>query len=284
MNIRNLYRAYLTALILLLTQGTLGATVKLSDNLFILYGGGGKGANVGIIVSPSSLIVIDTMVSDSRDLLLKELSAISDKEVSLVLNTHDHFDHSGNNHYFSGKQVDIIRSIDFDGTSNKFIAFQGELVIKQNERIIKGYNVRSHSNSDILYHLPEDNAVFLGDIYTDEWYPSFFSGGIEGQVAAIEKALSLGDENTRYIPGHGKIASRDDLQRYSRLCVSWHDRIVALHKQGLSPSDMTKDQQLRKIRESFANEKTNRENFDRWFEKLVENTLNSHLSLSSSAH
>lgn len=65
MNIRNLYRAYLTALILLLTQGTLGATVKLSDNLFILYGGGGKGANVGIIVSPSSLIVIDTMVTIS---------------------------------------------------------------------------------------------------------------------------------------------------------------------------------------------------------------------------
>jgi hypothetical protein len=51
-------------------------------------------------------------------------------------------------------------------------------------------------------------------------------------IAAAERVLSLCDQQTRIIPGHGPLAGRDDLLAYREMLVAVRGRVRALLDQG----------------------------------------------------
>jgi len=64
-------------------------------------------SSVTLILAPSKKIIVDTGLEDEADLIKKRLAelGLSPEEVDLVINTHDHPDHSGNNRLFTRAQV-----------------------------------------------------------------------------------------------------------------------------------------------------------------------------------
>ena len=44
-------------------------------------------------------------------------------------------------------------------------------------------------------------------------------GSIDGLIAAVDKGLSMADGGTRIIPGHGPVASREELAAYREMLV-----------------------------------------------------------------
>lgn len=247
---------------------------QLTNEVFYIEGGNGKGANAGVIVAEDAIILIDTMTADSNRYLTSNISQITKKPVKYVFNTHDHFDHTGNNLYFFKNGATIIANENSIFEQDfALIGFQNKMSFRHKNITIDGYGINSHSASDVLYYLPNQNIIFLGDIYTDEWYPSFFSGGLRGQKNAIELAISLGNDNTKYIPGHGQVASIKELEEYALNCEKWVRRIMKLLSDGIEPTAMLEDSDILDIRENFTSEKTNRENFDKWLEMLIVNTI-----------
>jgi glyoxylase-like metal-dependent hydrolase (beta-lactamase superfamily II) len=264
------------ALLATFTSASLSAenAAEVGKNVYVVYGGDGKGSNVGVVRDGESIILIDTMLEGSRDHLLKGLSSLKDLAVSMVLNTHDHFDHVGNNRFFAESGAVIVGSKHADyEDGRRTLKTEGNLTFTGNEVVIDAHAINSHSSSDILIYIRGADVLFLGDIYADEWYPSFFSGGLKGQLDAINLALSIGTSDTRYIPGHGKPVNGDQLKKYAALCEAWVKRIASLNERGISTKDMIKDAELLKLREGFSGASTNRENFDRWFEQILTNTL-----------
>ena len=59
-------------------------------------------------------------------------------------------------------------------------------------------------------------------------------GSIQGVIAAADLALSLADESTRIIPGHGPLAMEEDLRDYRSFLVEASSNIQALMDQGMS--------------------------------------------------
>lgn len=249
-------------------------THKINDNLFVLLGGNGQGAHVGLSIGEEEVMLIDSMMEDVSDKLLTSIKAVTNKPIRFVINTHDHFDHTGGNNYFSTLGATIIaqQSSSFDKDYTKLL-YNDKFSVNGKMQEIDIYHVESHSSSDALIHFKESNVIFMGDTFTTSWYPALFFGGIHGQTNALDVAISLADNETIIVPGHGTITDIDAVKTYKNKCIEWVSRIMALHETGLSVEDIIKDKQLKVLQLSFNNDNKPQERMDKFFALLVGNTI-----------
>ena len=69
---------------------------QLEDNLFVLRGAGGSG-NTAVFVTSDGVAVVDTMMAGWGRPILDAIKQLTTKPVTMIINTHTHFDHvSGN--------------------------------------------------------------------------------------------------------------------------------------------------------------------------------------------
>jgi glyoxylase-like metal-dependent hydrolase (beta-lactamase superfamily II) len=52
-------------------------------------------------------------------------------------------------------------------------------------------------------------------------------GSIDGVIAAVDRALTIANDRTRIIPGHGPIGTRADLAAYGRMLADIRARVAA---------------------------------------------------------
>ena len=76
---------------------------ELSRGVHVLYGGGG---NVGFLVGPDAVLVVDSQVRPLGPGVVKQIQGVTDKPIKYLLNTHHHGDHTGGNDVF--KQFAVI--------------------------------------------------------------------------------------------------------------------------------------------------------------------------------
>ena len=64
-------------------------------------------SSVTFIKTGNHNIIIDTSSRDKRDVILKGLEELnlSPKDIDIIINTHSHWDHVGNNHLFKSAKV-----------------------------------------------------------------------------------------------------------------------------------------------------------------------------------
>jgi cyclase len=59
-------------------------------------------------------------------------------------------------------------------------------------------------------------------------------GNISGTIAAANKILSMADNDTRIVPGHGPLGNKADLMQFRDMLVTSRDRIERLKSAGKS--------------------------------------------------
>jgi len=77
---------------------------QVGEGAYCLYGQGG---NIGIVVTPAAVLMVDTQFEQLAPAIAGEIAKISPAAIRYVVNTHHHFDHTGGNRYF-GKIAEII--------------------------------------------------------------------------------------------------------------------------------------------------------------------------------
>jgi len=70
---------------------------ELSRGVYVLYGGGG---NVGFLVGPDAVLVVDSQVRQLGPGVVQQIQGATDKPIRYLLNTHHHGDHTGGNDAF----------------------------------------------------------------------------------------------------------------------------------------------------------------------------------------
>ena len=63
-------------------------------------------------------------------------------------------------------------------------------------------------------------------------------------IVAADKALSLADNNTRIVPGHGPLGNKADLTRYREMLVVVRDRAQKLKTAGKSNDEIVASKPL----------------------------------------
>ena len=74
-----------------------GAIEKIQDNLYKIPG---AGSNTTVFLTANGVVLVDTKVANNGEPILKQLRTVTDKPVTMIINTHSHPDHMGSNDYF----------------------------------------------------------------------------------------------------------------------------------------------------------------------------------------
>ena len=77
---------------------------KIKDNLYVLKGGGG---NTSVFITGGGVIVVDTKNPGWGQPLLEKIKTLTNKPITIVINTHTHGDHVSGNVEFPAT-VDIV--------------------------------------------------------------------------------------------------------------------------------------------------------------------------------
>lgn len=231
---------------------------KLTDRLALLEGDGG---NVVVVLSGDGLMMIDGGLPERSGDLLKAISQLDSHPVRTLFNTHWHFDHTGCNETLGKMGVKIIahentkkwlsQKVNLEAMNRTFEPLApagrpvetfstGGKMTFGTEKIDYVHVNPAHTDSDAYLFFPESNVLHTGDLFFNGLYPviDYSTGGwVGGMAAACDVLLRVGDAKTRIVPGHGPLATKEDLRATRAMLWSVTRRLQELSKQERSLDD-----------------------------------------------
>ncbi len=194
-----------------------------AGNVYMLEGSGG---NIGVSVGEDGILIVDTQFKSLGDRILTALSELKEGAPKFVLNTHHHGDHVGGNSVF-GKAGAIIvahRNVHSRLVSDAEMVSEAVPTILVTDSISMDFNGEeiemvyfgpAHTNGDCAIFFTKSNVVHPGDQFFNGRFPyiDLGSGGsVDGYIANIEAILAKTNADTKFIPGHGALATPGDYQ------------------------------------------------------------------------
>jgi cyclase len=216
-------------------------STQLGPNTWMLVGAGG---NMGLSVGDDATFLIDDQFAPLSDKITAAIKAISPKPVKFIVNTHWHFDHTGGNQNFANAGVVIVahdnvykrmstdQFIEFMNAKEPasphaalpVVTFPDAVTFHLNGDEMQVMHVApAHTDGDSIVYFSHSNVIHMGDTYFSGMYPFIdtSSGGrIDGMVAACDKALSLANDTTKIIPGHGPLSNKAELKAWRDMLAS----------------------------------------------------------------
>jgi cyclase len=244
-------------------------TQKLDDNVYVLQfmgpdgPAGNVGGNVGAFIAADGIAIVDVGYLPAAAKLDVALKAISDRPVKYVLNTHWHGDHTGADEYF-GKTAIIVAHENarrkMQAGTARFpaspavalprITFDDRITLHMNGGDLQGMHFdRGHTDTDTVYFFPGGRVVQTGDDFVNWPIPGFpaieqdtdGTGGVDGQIAALEYILARAPADVRIIPGHGNVGTRDDMVKMLAVLKDTRATVLAGISQGKSFEQMKQE-------------------------------------------
>lgn len=262
--------------------------IQVRDSLFMLEGQGG---NTGVLIGTEGILLVDDKFHHVHKAITNELSKISAKKVKYIINTHWHFDHSQGNENFA-KMGSIILSqensrkrmsedqhihaFNYHQKHHSLIAlpkitFKNNMDLYFNNELVHLESVKNaHTDGDLFVHFKTANVIHAGDVFVTYGYPFIDQpngGSIYGVISAVNKILSICNDKTLIIPGHGTISNKKDLLNYKQMLLTILDRIELEFKKGKSINEIIETHPTRGYFSHKINEKM--------FVEIVVNNLKS---------
>ena len=227
-------------------------TIEVSDGVYMLMGAGG---NIGLSVGDDGAFLVDDQFAPLTDKIRAAISAVTDRDVKFVVNTHWHGDHTGGNEAFGTAGTLIVahdnvrrrmnphqfgevmgRSEQAPAAALPVVTFSDEVTFYWNDEKIQVEHVRqAHTDGDALIWFADANVVHMGDNFFNGSYPYIdvdSGGNVDGMLASARHVLARINSDTKIIPGHGALGDADDLRRFRDVLTLARDRVGAMVNDG----------------------------------------------------
>lgn len=245
--------------------------VKIQEGYYALLTSGEAG-NVGVFISEDGIILIDDQWSQLSNKIKETLSTITNKPISLIINTHYHYDHTNGNLYFGQEKIPIISHQNarqrmsekqlllttlewqisagivqqpYPAYALPSITFADKMTFyRRNEIIDLIYFNHAHSDGDIVVHFKNANIFHTGDIFVTYGLPYIdenAGGNIYDMIKAVDQVLLMSDDKTKYIPGHGPICTKKELEEYRNILKIVRDNVETMVKANYELKVILKD-------------------------------------------
>jgi len=224
----------------------------------------GAGGNITVAVGSDGIIMVDTQFAPMHDKLKAAIAQISSLPIKQIIITHYHGDHTGGIAAFrkDGANVvaqDNIRIRLAAGTQNALTGnkaapqpadalpnetyWGGTKTIEVDGRkAVLTHVYNAHTDGDTWVYFPDANVVSVGDtVFNTGRYGTidFGNGGdVRGVLRAADAYLKIGNDNTKYVVGHGNIASKTDLAAWRAMVTTSRERIEKLFNEGKTEEEV----------------------------------------------
>ncbi len=248
------------------------AIQRLRDNLYFISGGElneretWTGGNSMVLVGDKGVVLVDTMLSGAGRGILAQIKSVTDKPITMIINTHTHLDHTGSNTEFPStvefvahentranlareKCEPVTNCGAFKGENAKYLpkrTYKDKLTLfSGKDQIDLYYFGRGHTSGDTFVVFPAARAMHAGDMFPRQQMPFIDvanSGGSAVEFGStLQKAVTTVKNIDIVVGGHTFMpVTWNDFKTYTDF---YKDFLKAAHdamKKGTSVDEFVK--------------------------------------------
>ncbi len=249
-------------------------TEAVTDAIYVVQGNGG---NVGVFVGDDGTFMIDDKFAPMSQGIITAIKSIGGEVPKYLLNTHFHGDHSGGNESFGHRGATIVAHHNVhkrlaEGSviaafgmetppapdaALPVITFDSDIAFHINGERVRAFHVsHAHTDGDAVIHFEGSNVIHAGDIFFNGFFPFIDAangGSVQGVIDATNQILAISDANTKIIPGHGPVASKDHLIAYRDMLVTAEARLSSLKAEGKTAKQAAAETPLSDLEAQWGN-------------------------------
>lgn len=245
---------------------------KVRGTVYMMKGAGG---NIGFSVGDDGIVLVDDQFAPLAGKIRTALQEITDKPLRFVINTHYHFDHIDGNAVFQ-KEAPVIahdnvrKRLESGGAPGNLgsvkqhmepaarealpiLTFSRDVTLHLNgEEIHVLHSPGGHTDGDSLIFFPQSNVVHMGDDFVTYGFPFIDlagGGSVEGMIAAAEYVIARLPPDVKVIPGHGALASLDEVREFVAMLKETRGRVEKAMQAGKELDELKRE----KILEAWKN-------------------------------
>jgi len=229
---------------------------EVSPGIYMLTGADGKmsGGGIGLLTGDEYVVLIDDSFTPLGPALLEKIKELAGRPADFIINTHAHGDHTGSNQFHAEHGAIIVAHDNLrsrmanDPNQNTgpgalpIITFSEEMTFHVNGQEAYVFHVATaHTDGDAAILFREANVIASGDLLFRGLFPfiDLDSGGdVAGYKAAMQKLIDMSNDETKFISGHGPVATRAGVQQDLAMLVDAEARVKALLDKGMSEEEI----------------------------------------------
>jgi cyclase len=231
-------------------------TENVGDGLYVLFGLGG---NIAVSVGTQGTLIVDAEFPELVPRYLAAIREVGGGDVDFLINTHWHYDHADGNlvlgptgtwivaHANSRAMLtkdNVINTVArppfpqkaYPAAALPVATFTDRMQLSFNGETIDLLHVGpAHTTGDAAVIFRNHNAVHLGDVFNNSGYPFIDTdngGDLDGTIAFCEAVLKELRPGATVIPGHGAVATYDDLVAYIAMLKGVRAKLSDLIRSG----------------------------------------------------
>ena len=232
------------------------AITKIKDGLYNIpgYDGAATGGNVAVRVTTEGVVIVDDKLTGLYGDIVSKVKSVSPLPIKYVLNTHQHFDHTGSNAEFLKTAEILMHRNARSNMITEKLPGAGRIVFDDKQSLWLGgieiqmiYMGRGHTNGDAVIYFQDLKTVHTGDlvvwgkrsqgtILTPNMDYAAGHGSGKEWVATLDNVLKL-DFDTA-IPGHGPVLTKAQVKVFRDKMQTLNERMAALIKGGGRKEDI----------------------------------------------
>ena len=223
-------------------------THQVAGNFYYLEGQGG---NVGVLIGDDGVLMIDDQFAPLSEKLQAAIKGLSNKPIRMLINTHVHGDHTGGNENFGKLGINIVAHDNVrvrlakpatgapaPAVALPVVTYGDTMSMHLNgETIMIGKLPPAHTDGDSYIHFAKADVIHCGDVFRTTGYPGVDGangGTVKGTIDALQKLVDMAGPNTKILPGHGVVSTRDDVARFRANTIEAQRRITDAIKKGMT--------------------------------------------------
>ncbi len=182
----------------------------------------GAGGNTTVFIREDGVVLVDTKLANNGEAILKQVQTVTDKPVTMIINTHQHPDHNGSNDYFKNQKPNYIQVVAHENVKKAMSAAPRpipatipDLTFTTSMRLGTGkdridlyYFGAGHTNGDAFVVFPSVRAMCIGDLMAWNMAP-LIDPAAGGSVIELGKTLAKAQATIKnvdlVIEGHGNV-------------------------------------------------------------------------------
>lgn len=227
------------------------AIEHVKGNVYKIFGGGG---NTTVFLMGDGVALVDTKLPNMGQAILDEVRKITDKPVTLVINTHSHPDHVGSNQFFKDQRptVEVVAQANSAArmaqASGPFPAnpatrsYEDKLTLGAGrDRIDLHWYGPGHTDGDTFVVFANDKVLQTGDIMAWSMAPLIdpgSGGSALGAADTLMKAANGIKGVDTIVEGHGYIQPWSRFVAYAQFNQALADEAKRVQAAGGEPRDV----------------------------------------------